>query len=366
LAFIAFGLVPIESRAQGLSGAPQLALVYNAIFDADFEAVPRLQDAACPPAPVEACQLLGSVATWWQLQIDPHNHSHDAAFRQQADAAVAAVEAWTQREPDRAEAWFYLGGALGVRAQWRVLRGERLAAARDGKRIKESLERSVMLDPSLQDAYVGIGLYHYYADVAPAAAKLLRWLLLLPGGDRTLGLQQVLKAKSAGTLLQDEADYQLQLMFLWYEKQPERAAALLTSLDERHPRNPHFLQQLAELQDYRLRDFDASRRSYEELLRRVQAGRINLPVFAEMHARLGIARLSLPQDAIAHLRRVIDARPTAPFGAVAQAHLQLGEVLDRLGRHTEAAAAYRDAMAASPSDDRLKIANAARRALRAR
>ena len=68
-----------------------------------------------------------------------------------------------------------------------MLRGEQLAAARDGKRIKDALERALALDPALQDAYFGIGLYHYYADVAPAAFKMLRWLLLLPGGDRARG-----------------------------------------------------------------------------------------------------------------------------------------------------------------------------------
>ena len=35
----------------------------------------------------------------------------------------------------------------------------------------------------------------YYADVAPAAAKFLRFLLLLPGGDRKEGLEQMLRAR---------------------------------------------------------------------------------------------------------------------------------------------------------------------------
>ena len=75
------------------------------------------------------------------------------------------MDAWTQREPQRADAWFFLGASYGLRVQWRVLRTERLAAARDGKRIKDALERALALDPDLQDAYFGIGLYHYYADV---------------------------------------------------------------------------------------------------------------------------------------------------------------------------------------------------------
>jgi tetratricopeptide (TPR) repeat protein len=372
---------------RGLTGAPELSRAYDAIFDAEFDRVPVLLARDCAsfdtgqdtpfdkvqrqpldnargqPVPAEACQLIGVAAIWWQIQVDPYNRLHDAAFVGAADSAVVAVEAWTRREPQLGEAWFYLGAALGVRAQWRVLRGERLAAARDGKRIKDALERALALDPSLQDAYVGLGLYHYYAAVAPAAVKMLRWLLFLPGGNRALGLEEVLKAKSAGALLRDEADYQLHLMYLWYERQPARAIALLMELDERHPRNPHFLQLIAEIQDYRERDFDASRRSYEELLRRVRERRINLPAMAETHARLGLARLSLPQDALVHLQRVIETRPASPFSAVAQAHLQRGEMLDRLGRRDDAAVAYRNAIRETPSTDPLRIIDAARRAL---
>jgi hypothetical protein len=350
---------------RGLTGAPQLARIYNVILDAGFEQVPDLVRNACDPAPAEACQLLGVVSTWWQIELDPHDRSHDAAFRTQADAAIAAVEAWTMREPRRAEAWLYLGAAYTARAQWRALRGERLAAAREGTGIKAALERTLELDPTLQDAYVGIGLYHYYAAVAPVTAKILRWLLLLPGGDRESGLQEVLKAKNGGQLLRDEADYQLHVIYLWYEKQPEHALDLLTSLAARHPRNPHFRRLIGDVQDYRLRDFDASRRTYEELLALALAGKIAVPAMAEAHARLGIARLALPGDAVVQLRMMLDRRPTTPVGVVAQAQLQLGAALDRLDRRTEAATAYRAAIAESLPGDPMKTAETARRAIRA-
>ena len=55
---------------------------------------------------------------------------------------------------------------------------------------------ALALEPQLDDAWFGIGLYHYYADVAPAALKLLRMLLLLPGGDRNQGLAEMLRTIS--------------------------------------------------------------------------------------------------------------------------------------------------------------------------
>ena len=387
VAFIALALLctAATGAAQtGLTAGSQLALVYDAILDARFGQVPSLLRQTCRSAsaavgsgaqaredlaPAEACQLLELVSLWWQIQLDPGNRSHDREFRARADASIAAIETWTGREPMRAEAWFYLGGAYGARSQWRVLREERLAAARDGKRIKSALERALELDPALQDAYFGIGLYHYYADVAPAALKMLRWLLLLPGGNRVEGLREMLRARSGGQLLRSEADYQLHLVYLWYEKETEQALKLLRGLQDRYPRNPHFPQRIAEIEDVYLHDSQASLRSYQGLLAAVQARRVAEPSLAETSARLGMARqldrLSDNEAAIAHLRAVIDAKPSAPFGAIARAQLQLGQVLDHAGRRAEALSAYRAAIESAPPGDPDRIVAAARAGLRA-
>lgn len=376
------------AQTTGLTAGPQLVRVYDAIFDARFDQVPALLTQACGPsgahvsavarsakaeapsakAPHEACQLLEVVALWWQIQLDPKNRVHDEEFQAKSDAAIAAIEAWTEREPMRAEAWFYLGGAYGARAQWRVLREERLAAARDGKRIKNALEQALALDPSLNDAYFGIGLYRYYADVAPAAFRILRWVLLLPGGDRLEGMREMLRARREGQLLQSEADYQLHLIYLWYEKQPERALQLLRGLRDRHPRNPLFLQLIAEIQDVYLHDLQASQQTWQTLLESALSERVAEPAMAEATARLGLARvldrLSETETAMLHLRAIIETMPPGPYGVLARAQLTLGQMLDRLGRREEALRAYHAALDVAPPDDPDRVVRAARAGIR--
>jgi tetratricopeptide (TPR) repeat protein len=375
-------VVPGSTWAQttGLTSGPQLARVYDAIFDARFDDVPALLTQTCGPpagdprsmkaAPAEACQLLEVVSLWWQIQLDPQNRVHDEDFRMKSEAAIASIEGWTAREPKRAEAWFYLGGAYGARAQWRVLREERVAAARDGKRIKAALEQALALDPSLHDAYFGIGLYHYYADVAPAAFRMLRWVLLLPGGNRLEGMREMLRARSEGQLLQSEADYQLHLIYLWYEKQPQRAVQLLRDLRDRHPMNPLFLQLVAEIQDVYLHDLQACRQSWQALLESAQTQRVAEPAITEVKARLGLAsvldRLSEQEAALRHLRAILEMKPTAPFGVIARTLLLLGQTLDHLGRRDEALTAYRAAIENAPAGDPDRIVRAARAAIRAR
>lgn len=362
-------IAAVPGAAQGsLTGGARVARTYSVILDARFGDVPSFVADTCPPAPTEVCRLLTVVSLWWQIQLDPHDRRQDEAFDRESALVIEAMDTWTRREPSRAEAWFYLGGALGARAQWRALRGSTLAAARDGKRIKAALERALALDPSLQDAYFGIGLYHYYAAVAPAAVRILRWLLLLPGGDRRQGLDEMLRARAGGQLLRSEADYQLHLVYVWYEKQPERALELLEGLIERHPHNPHFLQRMAEIQDH-AEAHAASLRSWQTLLERARTGDVGRADMAHTRAELGIGieldHLGQPEAAIPHLRRVTESTAGAPVGAEALAHLQLGLIYDRLARRDDAIDSYRAALAVNPKSDPLEIDSRARAGLRA-
>ena len=343
------------AHAAQLSGLPGLVRVYDAILDARFDDAAAELKRACGPAPAEACDVLAATATWWRILIDPGSRALDAQFASEVERAIRSTEAWAKRDPQNAEAHFYAGGAYAARVQWRVLRDEKLAAARDGKRIKQALERAIALDPDLDDAYFGIGLYQYYADVAPAAAKVLRFLLMLPGGDKDEGLARMRRARTRGKLLQGEADYQLHILYLWYEKRADLAAGLLESLADRYPGNPIFPSQLADLQDRYEHDITASLATWRALLTGARDGRVNEADVAAAQARLGIARqleaLQQTDQALEHLRAILADRPSGPAGVVAAAYLALGEAEDRLGHHDAALAAYALAIQTAPSPD---------------
>ena len=380
-----------EAPGQGhreLRGEAALVRAYDFILDARFdqvdaelrracgeapgspspESTPRPLRAGSAAAPAEACDVLEATALWWRIQLDPESRALDAAFNAAVERAIRTSEAWTDRAPLDPEAWFYLGGAYAARVQWRVLRQEKLAAARDGRRIKDALEQALELDPSLDDAYFGLGMYKYYADVAPTAARVLRFLLLLPGGDREEGLREMLRARERGRLLQGEADYQLHIIYLWYERQPGRALDLLRRLQGRFPGNPLFASQIAHVQDAYEHDITASLDTWRSLLAAAHEQRVNAASLAEVQARLGIARLleSLYQTdhAIEQLEAVAAMKPAAPYSAHALALLKLGEAHDRVGARGPATNAYRAAIAAAPREDPLDVRGQAAERLR--
>jgi tetratricopeptide (TPR) repeat protein len=360
--------LPSTHEATELRGEDDLVRVYDAILEARFDQVDRELRRACGPAPPEACDVLAASALWWRMLLDPESRALDDEFSAAVDRAIRTNEDWTRESPDDAEPWFYLGGAYAVRVQWRVLRGAKVAAARDGKRIKEALERAIELSPDLDDAYFGIGMYRYYADVAPAAAKLLRFLLLLPGGDREAGLEQMLRARNRGRLIKGEADYQLHIIYLWYEESAERAIELLRGLERDYPSNPLFLINIAEIQDSHLHDTTASLETWRKVLSMARDHRVNMPGIAEVRARLGIAhhldQLQQTDRAIEQLQALVAGRPSAPFASLALAYLRLGQAHDRIGARAQAINAYKSAAALAPPDNPYNIVDQATRGLR--
>ena len=296
---VALWLLSLAAPADAaLTGSAKLAAVYESILSAQFDRADAQTREACPPAPSEACLVLGVVSQWWRIQIDPTNSDRDRLLNERAQASIKAADAWTKREPRNAEAWFYLAGSYAPLVQWQVLRKERVSAARNGNRIRAALEESLRLAPPLADAHFGIGVYEYYADVASAGAKVFRWLLFLPGGDRVKGLEAIAETRRNGALLRSEAEYQLYVIDIWYEHKPAEALELLKALDARYPTNPLFLQRIAEMYDEYLHDARASAGAWQTLVDRANRDRVydasRIAAFAAMKRRAIVARTPTP------------------------------------------------------------------------
>ena len=104
--------------------------------------------------------------------------------------------------------------------------------------MRGALLEAVAKDLSLQaDAYVGLGAYNYYADVLSPLVKLFRFFLLIPGGDREEGLQQLRIASQEASLLAPEARYELAKILGIRESRHAEAFALLQNLSHQYPDN---------------------------------------------------------------------------------------------------------------------------------
>jgi tetratricopeptide (TPR) repeat protein len=226
-----------------------LEKIYSFDLDGAVEAAKRMQ-AERPEHPLG--YLLEAEALWWKIwcasaefkygMSDARHRAKleaDQRYFQLAAKASSLAEAQIKRH-ETAEMQFYAGMADAAAARLYGLRWENRNTARSGVRGREHLLRAKALDPSLADAEMGLGLYNYYVDTLSAMARVLRFLMGIPGGSKQEGVRLLEQAIAEGALTSELARFYLAMNLHRYDEQYEKALGVIGPLTEKYPANPIF------------------------------------------------------------------------------------------------------------------------------
>jgi|SRR5882724_5737002 len=240
-------------RCASLDVPPAAVTVMDQIYSGDLgsaiEGSRRLQQEQ-PEHPLG--YLLEGEALWWRIWCTsaefrygmtyPRHRAKLAADQHYLDLAAKATSLADTRiaSHDSAEMQFYAGMGDALLARIYGLRGENRSGARAGVRARGRLLRAIALDPNLADAYMGLGLYNYYADTLSATARVLRFFMGIPGGNKQEGIQQMQRAIAQGVLTPPEARFYLAINLHNYEQKYELALKIAGPLAEKYPSNPIF------------------------------------------------------------------------------------------------------------------------------
>jgi tetratricopeptide (TPR) repeat protein len=230
--------------------------IYSGDLETALDGAHRLQQER-PAHPLG--YLLEAEALWWRIWCTsaefkygmtyPRHRAKLAADQRYLDlaakisalaAAQAASISASASPAASAEARFYSGMGNALAARLYGLRGETRTSARYGVRAREDLLRAIALDPSLADADFGLGLYNYYADTLSAAARVLRFFMGIPGGNKQEGIRQLEQAFTEGALTPPAARFYLAINLHNYDQQYQRALDIAVPLVEKYPSNPIF------------------------------------------------------------------------------------------------------------------------------
>jgi len=135
----------------------------------------------------------------------------------------------------------YAGLGYASRARLLGLRYQKMPVARAGVEARKHLLRCLELDPDMVDAYLGLGLYNYYVDTLSALARILRFFMGIPGGDKREGLRQLEIASTKGELTQMEARFNMAKSLRNYDRDYARALQAAGPLVKEYPKNCIFL-----------------------------------------------------------------------------------------------------------------------------
>ena len=245
-----------------------------------------------------------------------NNHALEPEFEKQLDAFIADAEARYGRSDKDEEALFYLGNAYLRRGAYRFDHDKGMwGAARDGARSKHYMDTYIKRHPEHGDAYFALGVYNYYVEIAPAFVKFIRPLLFLPSGDRAVGLQQIERAYTQGSLFTFQAGTLLMEIYGNYEGRPADGIRVGEQIAHAYPENPDVQFELAELYSGpAVEDFAKAAAQYEKVIAYESQRPRRRAAF--YRAQLGIASAMQEQwrfdEAIAALTPTIEANPGEP------------------------------------------------------
>lgn len=261
---------------------------------------------------------------------DAAEGSLEQEFEKRAQQLLDRAGAGYERDSRDLEALFYLAQTHGLRAGYRIQRRRNfLGGVRDAIESKRYGEAYVKLNPGRADAYLALGLYDYYADLAPSLVKLFRLLLFLPGGNRVEGLKRLEYAAHHGEMWAPQAQLELIQIYGWFEGRVDEALRLAQALNHQIPDNPEVALRLARLcAGPALEDYDCAADYFGLVLQRAQSGHPYYIGGIRYQALLGLAEVRASEwrlaEAVAMLDPVIEAGVADPAWVLPRSRLARG------------------------------------------
>jgi tetratricopeptide (TPR) repeat protein len=195
------------------------------------------------------------------------------AFERAIDAFIATATDRYDRNHSDDDALFHLAFAYTLRSGYKLEHQKGfVGAGRDGGRARGYVDTFLKAHPDNGDAHLVRGLYNYFVDLAPSFVHVFRFLLLLPGGSRVGGLQDIEFAAAHGEFFGRMAQLQLVPIYGALEGRPADATALGERLEHDFPASDDVGFALADVYiSPAVEELDRAGRIYEAILERHRA-----------------------------------------------------------------------------------------------
>lgn len=237
---------------------------------------------------------------------------------------LALAEERMRREPGDARAHFFAGLAHGIQAVEAMNEFRYLAALLEGRKMVALLERTLLLDPGLADAYYGLGVYR-------VRRAQIFWLRPFLGEEVAGGVGMLRRAAREGRWMGALARVDL-AWALYREERYDEARRELAPLIARYPDHP--LYALARAEGYFLqRDYPRAKAEFADLRRRLAGRADRFSRFYGRFAQWRVARcdfaLGRYAEAGSAAREVMEA-PDLNSSLLRQVRKGAASMLDRI------------------------------------
>lgn len=321
----------------------------SAIYQLDFKSAEEHFHRAIQLQPEHpAAHFFLLMLTWYRLTYDSLIHRNPALEKtllDQAESTFAIAKEFSKSGQTETVGYLYMGGASGAKGWYHVTRSQWVRAYFAGKKGYGLVRKAVNLDPELYDAYLGVGMYEYYAATLGPTLKVLASFAIR--GDKESALRNLRLAELKSRYVRLEAAY-----FLWNaaleEGRLDDALEKMKFLNRSFPDSPLF--KWCEIQTlYVQKKWEEALKKSEEFISLANAGpqpeNFVSPyelLMSKVLYHSGMSALELKDIKLAkhYFDRTID-QPAEFQGWKVLAYLRRGELFDLESKRLDALGKYR-------------------------
>ncbi len=283
---------------------------------------------------------------WWEILADLETDRHDAAFIRKMEETDRACDQILRRDRRNLDAMVIKSLANGFLARLYSNRGSWYKSLTHGRLAINILFSIEQLYPDVPDIQFGLGLYNYFTAHLNEEYRLVRavsWMI--PGGDKSEGLERLARAAEESAFMIPESTYFLGHIYLHYEQNTELAEKYITRLLESYPHNPFFNRLMLRTM-YQQRDYSEAARYNDELLERFGPDQ-HKPTLEELYTLRGMIayRLADHETAELYFDKAIALENDLDKGELRHhqmmAQFYMGRTYNRTGRNEDAKARFR-------------------------
>ena len=300
----------------------------------------------------------------WTILLDLDDDSHDGEFFDKLGTVIDMCNARLDKDENDVTALFFKGGAIGFRGRLHANRNHWVRAANDGRRAIGIVQKAYELQPNNADILLGMGIYNYYAELAPDRYPILKpFMWLLPKGDKAKGLEQLRLASEQAKYARIEATYFLMQADFYFEKDYGTALHLATQLHTKYPNNALFHRLLGRCYVV-LNRLNEAHTLYSDVLKRYTESRVgyNKSAAREAYYYSGMYLMSVGQATEAVKQFSLSERLSgeidkgSPSGYRAMAVLRMGMAFDLMKKRNDAIEYYKRVLSMNEFEDSHKLA----------
>jgi tetratricopeptide (TPR) repeat protein len=179
------------------------------------------------------------MVTWSKLSVGFWTAQNLNEFAERIDRTIAVAEMRIGKNEKDSRSYFYLGGALGFKGRFELMRQNWFSSYNLAYDAIQALKACRNLDPENKDVLLGLGIYDYYTAKLSGVLKFLTYLFLHKG-DKDEGLRKLHTAANEAVYSGLEARSMLVHIYLYLEEDYDKALPLIQDLRNRFQKNMRY------------------------------------------------------------------------------------------------------------------------------